>query len=188
MNTSANLRVVWVSVDDADAFLTWHYRHHPPPAGALFALGIARASEDRLLGAIIAGRPVPPAQDDGATVEITRVGTDGSPHVEVALYRAVWKVVRACGYHCLITHTHVGQIRLGLRQVGVRPVAALPPRAGSHTPRRARTDRGVDGVCRTRWGAVESGGRNAGTGRCGSSHTSAASARHRTDGQERSAA
>jgi hypothetical protein len=94
---------------------------------------------------------VPPAVDDGATAEVTRTGTDGSTGVEVALYRAAWSLARARGYRRLITHAQTGEVTRGLREVGLRPVATLPPRAGTHTPKRARTDRGVDGVCRTRW-------------------------------------
>ena len=81
------------------------------------------------LGVAIAGRTVPPARDDGATVEITRSASsmDGSSHLEIALYRAVWRVARAEGYRRLITHSQLGDIELGLREIGLRPTAALHP-------------------------------------------------------------
>ncbi len=148
------LRLESITVECASEFITNHYRHHAPPAGALFALGITH-DDGQPLGVAIAGRPVPPAWDDGATVEITRTrgSIDGSSQIEVALYRAAWRVARAGGYRRLITHSPAGDITLGLREIGLRPVAALPPRARSHTPWRARTDRGVDGVRRIRWEA-----------------------------------
>jgi hypothetical protein len=149
MTNPAQRRAVTIALGHADAFIARHHRSHPAPVGAQFAVGIA--SGQRLIGVAIIGRPVPPAPDDGATAEITRTGTDGTPHVEVALYRAAWSLMRARGYRRLITHTQAGEITLGLREVGLRPVATLPPRAGSHTPKRPRADRGVDGVCRTRW-------------------------------------
>jgi hypothetical protein len=149
MTNPTQRRAVTIALRHADAFITRHHRHHPAPIGAQFAVGIA--SGHRLIGVAIIGRPVPPAPDDGLSAEITRTGTDGTPHVEVALYRAAWSLIRARGYRRLITHTQAGEITLGLREVGLRPVATLPPRAGSHTPKRPRADRGVDGVCRTRW-------------------------------------
>jgi hypothetical protein len=142
-------RAVTIPIRRASAFITRHHRRHAPPVGAQFAVGITRGT--RLVGVAILGRPVPPAVDDGATAEVTRTGTDGSTGVEVALYRAAWSLVRVGGYRRLITHTQTGEVTRGLREVGLRPVATLPPRAGTHTPKRARTDRGVDGVCRTRW-------------------------------------
>lgn len=141
-----------ITVRRASEFIANHDRPHSPPTGALFALGVTD-EQGVLLGVAVAGRPVPPASDDGTTVEITRSfsSVDGSSHIEVALYRAIWRVARAEGYGRLITHTEVGDITLGLREIGLRPAAAVPARARSHTPWRARTDRGVDGARRTRW-------------------------------------
>lgn len=149
MRDAARLRVVAMTIGQADSVITHRRRHHPPPRGVLFALGVARG--DQLVGVVIVGRPVPPAPDDGVTVEVTRTWSDATPHVEVALYRTAWRHARTQSYRRLITHTQAGAIQRGLHAVGLRPVATVPPRAGSHTPRRERTDRGVDGVCRTRW-------------------------------------
>jgi hypothetical protein len=147
-----DLWLMSITIGRASEFIANRDRPHSPPPGALFALGITD-EEGLLLGVAIAGRPVPPARDDGTTVEITRSvsSMDRSSHIEVALYRAVWRVARAEGYQRLITHSEVGDITLGVREIGLRPAAALPARARSHTPWRARTDRGVDGARRTRW-------------------------------------
>lgn len=152
----------WISIDHADDFITRHHRHHPPPRGALFAVGLARHGD--VIAVAIIGRPVPPAPDDGVTAEVTRTATDGSADVIVALYRVVWRVARLRGYQRLITHTDELQIRRGLAAFGLHPVAKLPPRARSHTPRRARTDRGVDGVCRIRWETASAQSRTASSG------------------------
>lgn len=152
MNKPVQPRPVVISVTRAIQFLTDHDRHHPAPDGAQFALGLAQGTE--LVAAAVLGHPVPPARDDGLTVEITRAGTsDGTTPTLVVLYQQAWCLARARGYRKLITHTPVyaREITYGLHHVGLRPAASLPPRSGSHTPRRARTDRGVDGVCRVRW-------------------------------------
>jgi hypothetical protein len=150
--SAMDLWLVSITIGRASEFITNHDRPHSPPAGAQFALGITDG-DGHLLGVAIAGRPVPPARDDGTTVEITRSASsmDGSSHVEIALYRAVWRVARAEGYRRLITHSQLGDVELGLREIGLRPAAALPPRDCAFTPWRARTDRGVDGARRTRW-------------------------------------
>jgi hypothetical protein len=132
MTDTPGLRVVQIPIGLADTVITNRRRHHPPPHGALFALGIARG--DCLVGVVIAGRPVPPAPDDGATVEVTRTWSEDTPHLEVLLYRAAWRSARVRGFQRLVTHTQGGEIQRGLREVGLRPVATLPPRAGSHTP------------------------------------------------------
>lgn len=140
---------VVIPIPLAAAFIARHHRYHPPPVGARFALGVLTGAG--LAGVAIIGRPVPPAVDDGVTAEITRTGTDGTLRGEAVLYCAAWNLVRADGYTRLITHTQAGEITRGLREVGLRPVASLPPRSATHTPARAPTGRGVDGVCRTRW-------------------------------------
>jgi hypothetical protein len=155
MRSAAPQQVVTIPIQRANAFIARHHRHHLPPSGAQLAVGLVRGP--RLVGVAILGRPVPPAVDDGATIEVTRTGTDHAHDhtgVEVALYRASWHVARVYGYHRLITHTHLGEITRALRAVGLRPVATVPPRARTHTPVGTAHGRGVDGVCRTRWEAA----------------------------------
>lgn len=152
MNRLPQPRPVALSVAQASAFLTRHDRHHAPPDGAVFALGLTRGGT--LIAAAILGRPVPPAPDEPDTIEITRSGCrHDSDNTLGLLYEHAWRRARLRGYQRLITHTpvHACRITYGLRYVGLAPAMRLPPRAHTHTPWRASTDRGVDGVCRTRW-------------------------------------
>jgi hypothetical protein len=141
------LRIVEVGL--GEVLLADRGERQPPPRGALFAAVISSRIGTR--AAAIVGRPVPPARDDGFTLEITRIRTDGAISVEVAIYRAVWQLIRLRGYRRLITHTEMGVIRRGLVTLGLTPAAAVPPRAGAHVPPRLRVGRGVDGACRVRW-------------------------------------
>lgn len=147
---SIRVTVVRLAVRHAGIVMTNRWRHHPPPPGAWFALG-AMTGEHTIVGVAIVGRPVPPYRGDGRAAEITRLWTDGTPNVAGMLCAAAWRTARRSGCRQLITHSQAGEIQRSLRAEGLKPVAALPPRAGSHTPRRGSTDRGVDGVCRTRW-------------------------------------
>lgn len=161
-----SLRPVAITIAEAAQFLAHHDAQDPPPAGARLAMGLHR--DDTLVAAAVLGCPVPPARDDGLTVEITRAGTseDTTP-VLVALYQQAWRCAWLLGYQRLITHTPVfaREITYGLRHVGLRPAASLPPRAGSHTPPRLRIGRGVDGVCRIRWEPLHQAA-SAALGRC----------------------
>jgi hypothetical protein len=143
----ALLRVVQVAF--AERLLSGRGEVQCAPRGALFGVVISR--RQGTVAVAIVGRPVPPARDDGRTLEVTRTRSNGTVPAEVAIYRAVWQLIRLRGYQRLITHTEMGAIRRGLAALGVMPVAALPPRAASYVPVRLRTGRGVDGACRVRW-------------------------------------
>ena len=56
----------------------------PPVVGHKFSIGAA--SGDTIVGVVIVGRPVSRHRDDGETLEVTRLCTDGSPNVCSFLY------------------------------------------------------------------------------------------------------
>ncbi|MEW2620867.1 XF1762 family protein [Streptomyces sp. NPDC048106] len=130
---------------------TWH-RHHPPPAGQIFAVGAA--DETGILRAVaIVGRPVARHLDDGTTLEVTRTASDGTRNANSLLYGAAWRAAKALGYRRLITYTQAGESGASLRGAGWRVLARRPARPGWHTPSRPRTDRGIDQIARTLWQA-----------------------------------
>ena len=50
------------------------------------------------------GRPVARHSDDGWTLEVTRLATDGAPNACSSLYGAAWRVCREMGYSRCITY------------------------------------------------------------------------------------
>lgn len=76
----------------ANAFVLEHHRHHRPVVGHLFSIGVR--DNVRVRGYAIVSRPVARHLDDGQTVEITRVVTDGSRNACSKLYGAVRRAVR----------------------------------------------------------------------------------------------
>ncbi|GLI00644.1 XF1762 family protein [Phytohabitans aurantiacus] len=58
-----------------------------------------------LVGVAIVGRPVARHLDDGLTLEVTRVATDGHRNACSLLYAAAWHAAKALGYRRLITYT-----------------------------------------------------------------------------------
>lgn len=158
----SDLRIVPVRFADACGFVADWHRHHRPPVGAKFSLGVADQL-DTLVGVAIVGRPVARMLDDGLTLEVLRtaVATElvdeqpvGRRNANSMLYGAAWRAAKALGYARLITYTQRGESGASLRGSGWRVVAERPPRHGWNTPSRPREDRGADGVTRWLWEAV----------------------------------
>lgn len=148
----SDLHLVPITFKDACGFVDLWHRHHEPPEGHKFSIGVANGT--RLVGVAMVGRPVPKAYQDGRTLEINRTATDGTPNANSMLYGAAWRAAKALGYRRLITYTQAGESGASLRGAGYRIVAQRPPRPGWDTPSRPREGRGVDGIARTLWEAA----------------------------------
>lgn len=88
---------------EAKEYISLHHRHHKPPQGHRFSL--KAVSGGRVVGVAVIGRPVARYQDDGQTLEITRLCTDGTPNAVSFLVGAVKRAGRALGYKRLISYT-----------------------------------------------------------------------------------
>ena len=157
MTAQPRLTILPITLATAKAFVEQHHRHHKPPVGAKFALGVADES-GQLRGVITVGRPIARAYDDGLTAEVNRSATDGCPNANSALYGAAWRVCQAMGYRRLITYTQEGESGASLRGAGWSLVRSLPPRKGwaesSVTLRATRDPEGSGGVQRMLWEAT----------------------------------
>lgn len=89
--------------------------------------------------------------DDGLTLGVTRVATDGTRNVNSPLYAAAWLATRALGYRHLVTYTQDGESRASLRAVGCRIVASRPTQQGWSRPSRIRVDHSTAEIARHRW-------------------------------------
>ena len=149
------LELVPVTFRQAQAFIAAHHRHHKPPRGMKFCLGIADGSA--LVGVATIGRPVARAYDDGYTLEVNRTCTDGTPNANSMLYGAAWRAAKALGYRRLITYTQEGESGASLRAAGWRVVAERSPRpnwaASSVELRHLRDPEGPGSVQRSLWEA-----------------------------------
>jgi hypothetical protein len=149
---AGDLRLVPVAFRQACAFVAAHHRHHGPPQGMKFAIGVT-AADGALAGVVIAGRPVARYLDDGLTVEVTRTCTRGAANANSMLYAAAWRAARALGYRRAITYTRAGESGASLRAAGWQPVATCPPNAGWDRPGRPRRPSTACYIARTRWQA-----------------------------------
>lgn len=147
-----SLRIVPVTFADASGFVQMWHRHHAPPRGHKFSIGIAD-EHDVLRGVAIVGRPVARLYDDGLTLEVTRTATDGTPNANSMLYGSAWRATKALGFRRLVTYTQAGETGTSLRASGWRVVAERQPRPGWNMPSRPRRPTGAEGIARTLWEA-----------------------------------
>src|SRR5256714_10988635 len=101
---------------EANEFVAKYHRHNLPTVGGKFAVGAAL--DGKLVGVAIAGRPVARRLDDGRTLEVLRVCSDGTPNVNSFLYGRVARIARLMGYRKVITYTLEEESGASLRAVG----------------------------------------------------------------------
>lgn len=142
-NASQKLRVVPISFREACDFIKKLHRHHAPPRGMKFAIGIADESNGELVGVATVGRPVARAYDPRVVCEVNRSCTDGTP------------TATAMGYQKIITYTEEGESGASMRASGFRIDKELEPRGSwsesSVKLKKIRNPVGTGGKARVRW-------------------------------------
>ena len=134
----STLQLVPITITDAKEFIRRVHRHHNPPAGGKFAIGVAVG--EQIVGVAMVGRPVSRELDDGWTAEVTRVATDGTRNACSKLYAACWRAARAMGYLRCGTYTLPEEGGASLRAAGWTLIGEAG--GGSwDTPSRPRVDR-----------------------------------------------
>ena len=91
-----------INLKTANAFVQQHHRHHKPTRGHKFSIGVS--DNGALVGVAICGRPVARRLDDGYTLEVNRLCTDGTPNACSILYAAAYRAARAMGYNKVVTY------------------------------------------------------------------------------------
>ncbi len=120
------LRSVPTTLREANAFVARHHRHRGVVRGCKFALAVAPEDEDLVVGVALVGRPVSRVLDDGWTLEVNRLCTDGTPNAPSALYGASWRVARELGYRRVITYTRATEPGTSLYGAGWTLVGERP--------------------------------------------------------------
>lgn len=98
------MRAVPMTWRAANAFVAAHHRHSGPVRGCKFAVGCA-TRDGRLVGVALAGRPNARLLDDGLTLDVARVCTDGTRNACSFLYARCIRIGREMGYRLIITYT-----------------------------------------------------------------------------------
>jgi hypothetical protein len=148
-----SLRLVPLTLAQANEHVAAWHRHNRPVVGAKFSIGAADA--DGILRAVaITGRPVARHYDDGDTLEVCRVATDGTRNANSFLYGACARAAFALGYRRLITYTQADESGSSLRAAGWRVIAERPARPGWSAPSRPRDNAAYTSTARQLWEQV----------------------------------
>jgi hypothetical protein len=137
----------------ADAVTRWHRHNGPTTIGAKFCVGVA-TDDGVLVCAGIAGRPVARHYDDGDTIEVWRVSSDGTHNTTSMVYAALTRAAFALGYRRVITYTQADESGASLRAAGWKVIAQRPPRKGWSAPSRPRDDARYQTTQRQLWEAT----------------------------------
>lgn len=133
------LYIVPCTLSESQAFVAQHHRHHLPSIGHKFSLGVSD-SAGQVRGVAMIGRPVARRLDDGLTLEVNRLATDGCPNACSALYAAAWRACVALGYRRLITYILDTEPGVSLSAAGWRCVGEVKGASWS-CPSRPRVDK-----------------------------------------------
>lgn len=95
------------------SFVEQNHRHHPRLPGSVFQMAVSDGEAIR--GVAVCGRPVARHYDDGWTLEVVRVCTDGARNAGSMLYGACQRVAFGLGYRRLITYTMQSESGASLR-------------------------------------------------------------------------
>ena len=106
-----------INFAEANAFVAAHHRHHKQIPGCKFCIAVSD-DEGIVRGVAMVGRPVARNSDNGYTLEVNRVCTDGARNACSMLYGAAWRAAKALGYRRLITYTLPAEGGASLRAAG----------------------------------------------------------------------
>jgi len=115
-----SLEIVPITQKEAKEFVRRHHRHHKPPVGSVFQTACSNGK--KIVGVAIVGRPVARMLQDGWTLEVLRLCTDGIKNACSILYAAAWRAARALGYKKLITYILESENGSSLKAAGFKCV------------------------------------------------------------------
>lgn len=90
-----------ITLREANAYVEAFHRHHGPTVRHKWSL--AAYKDGRLCGVAVVGRPTGRYLDDGHTLEVTRLCTDGTQNACSALYAACARRAKLEGYEKIVT-------------------------------------------------------------------------------------
>lgn len=112
------MKIIPITLKEANGFVASYHRHHRPTVGCKFAIGLQNNGD--LVGVAICGRPVSRYLDDGLTLEVNRLCTDGTENACSMLYGAACRIAKEMGYRKVITYTLESESGASLRASNFR--------------------------------------------------------------------
>lgn len=112
------MRVVPLTLPQANRCVEAWHRHHAPLPGGFAWYCIGAVDERQLVAAAICGRPTNRNNDDGFTVELIRLASNGTANAPSFLLGAAARVANAIGASQIVTYTLTSEGGSSLRAAG----------------------------------------------------------------------
>lgn len=96
------LKAIPLDLKQANDFVAKLHRHHSPVNRDKYRVGCVKDGE--LVGVVQVGRPVSRILDDGYTLEVVRLCTNGEKDVCSFLYSRAARIAKELGYKKIITY------------------------------------------------------------------------------------
>lgn len=122
-----------LELKQANEFVSSLHRHHQPVHRDKFRIGAWH--NGRLVGVVQVARPVSRMLDDGETVEVVRLCTDGTKDVCSFLYSKAARIAKEMGYKKIITYILESESGTSLKAAGWEQEAVT---SGGHWTRPSR--------------------------------------------------
>jgi len=133
------MTIVPITLKAANAFVATYHRHHKPTVGHKFSIGLSL--NDDLIGVAIMGRPVARGSDNGFTIEVARLCTNGAKNACSMLYQAAARSSKELGYKKIQTYILQSELGTSLKASGWKMEAVTAGGQWKHTDgKKRRTD------------------------------------------------
>lgn len=111
------LHIEPISIRKANDYVESNHRHHGIKKGCRFAIGCF--DEERVLhGVAICSNPVARNADDGLTLEVSRLCTDGTHNACSILYGACARIAKEMGFRKIQTYILESETGISLKAFG----------------------------------------------------------------------
>lgn len=111
------LRVIPLTLKQANTFIQDTHRHHKPVVGHRFSIGVVDEN-GFLAGVSVIGRPVARKTDQYLVAEVTRLCTDGTKNACSFLYAASARICREMGFKKIQTFILDSETGISLKASG----------------------------------------------------------------------
>jgi hypothetical protein len=110
------MKIVPISLRQANEIVTQWHRHHKSSVGHKFSIALSQS--EQYIGIAICGRPVARGSDDGFTLEIARLCTNGTKNACSMLYGACARIAKEMGYRKIQTYILESEPGISLKASG----------------------------------------------------------------------
>ncbi len=154
--TQSRLDIVPLTLPQANRVVSQWHRHHAPIPGGFGWFCCGAVAMGVVVGCAIAGRPTNRNNDDGQTVEVLRLATNGQANACSALLGACARAAKAVGARRILTYTLTTETGVSLRGAGWTLEDEDTGKSwwGSNGSRVAAIEREHFAVGKRRWGLV----------------------------------